>query len=469
MEFVEICGNILTIKYLFYLIIKPTVMLSILRYIIVLMFLTILMQCTETINPNYEADTNNPAFLHNSIDRLTEVMVHDIFSPPVASRVYFYPNLAAYETLIQGNPTYKSMKGQLNGFKGISDSPEDKAVNLPLAAIHAYLKMAEELAFSKDSIRVFEAEIMEAFKAIQMPSEIFENSIQYGDKVYQAISNYASKDNYKESRTFPTYTISKAEGKWSPTPPAYMDAVEPYWNTIRPLTLDSAQQYKPAPPTPFDRNENSTFYKEMLEVYEVTQNLTDEQQLIAAFWDCNPFAVKQTGHVMTSVKKITPGGHWMGIAGIAAKSNSQDLVQTSATYLMTSIALFDAFISCWDEKYRSNLIRPETIINASIDPEWKPLLQTPPFPEYTSGHSVISAAAATVLTKLYGNNFQFTDDTEVPYGLPTRDYTSFFEASNEAAISRLYGGIHYRPACMIGVEQGKGVGEHILRRLNWGQ
>ncbi|MFW5760284.1 MAG: vanadium-dependent haloperoxidase, partial [Cyclobacteriaceae bacterium] len=126
----------------------------------------------------------------------------------------------------------------------------------------------------------------------------------------------------------------------------------------------------------------------------------------------------------------------------------------------------DAFISCWDEKYRSSLIRPETYIYRYIDPDWKPLLQTPAFPEYTSGHSVISASAAVVLTELIGENFAFADSSEVDYGLPVRQYRSFYEASDEAAISRLYGGIHYRPACDNGIDQGRKVGNFIMDKIS---
>jgi len=144
-------------------------------------------------------------------------------------------------------------------------------------------------------------------------------------------------------------------------------------------------------------------------------------------------------------------------------------MQTIEAYTLTSIALFDAFISCWDEKYRSNLIRPETVINRELDDEWRPALQTPPFPEYTSGHSVISRSAAVALTAIYGDDFAFLDTTEEPYGLPTRSYTSFLHASDEAAASRLYGGIHYRPAIDYGVAQGEKVGKFIVEQLEMRQ
>jgi hypothetical protein len=140
-------------------------------------------------------------------------------------------------------------------------------------------------------------------------------------------------------------------------------------------------------------------------------------------------------------------------------------MRSAETYAWVSVSLADGFISCWDEKYRSKLIRPETVINQHIDEKWEPLLQTPPFPEYPSGHSVISSSAAVALTHLYGENFAFVDSTEVEYGLTARKFNSFIEASEEAAISRLYGGIHYRSAIENGVDQGRKVGTHIVSRL----
>ena len=168
---------------------------------------------------------------------------------------------------------------------------------------------------------------------------------------------------------------------------------------------------------------------------------------------------------MHATKKITPGGHWIGITSIACRKQKSSMMESATAYAMTSLALADAFISCWDEKYRSNLIRPETVINEYIDEEWLPLLQTPPFPEYTSGHSVISGASAIVLTSLFGDDFEFDDDTEVEYGLPVRSFKSFIHASEEAAISRLYGGIHYMPAIDNGVTQGRALGRYIVDNI----
>ena len=244
-----------------------------------------------------------------------------------------------------------------------------------------------------------------------------------------------------------------------------MDAVEPHWNKIRTFGIDSAAQFKPKPPTPFSIEKESPFYKEAMEVYTIGKNLSPEQRDIASFWDCNPFVMNVKGHVMFATKKISPGGHWMNITHVACVKAKANFVQSAEAYVRVSMSLFDGFVSCWDEKYRSKLIRPETYINQYIDENWVPLLQTPPFPEYTSGHSVISGSAAVTLTKLFGENFSFTDSTEIEFGLTSRSFKSFEEACDEAAISRMYGGIHYRPAFENGLTEGKAVGTYILSKV----
>jgi hypothetical protein len=186
---------------------------------------------------------------------------------------------------------------------------------------------------------------------------------------------------------------------------------------------------------------------------------------IAQFWDCNPYVSVSQGHMMFAKKKISPGAHWMGIVKIACTKNKTDFDKTVFAYTKTSIGMFEAFISCWDEKFKSNVVRPETVINQNIDENWKPLLQTPPFPEYTSGHSVLSTVAATVLTSVFGDNFSFVDDSELQFGLPSRSFKSFIEASKEAAMSRFYGGIHYRAAIENGMVEGKNVGDFVVNKL----
>lgn len=412
----------------------------------------------------YEKAAANPEFLHRSVNKLTEVITHDIFSPPVASRIYAYPSIAAYEVLVHSYPDYQSLKGQLNGFKGIPQPAPDSAYCFPLAGLNAFLTVSRSLTFSSDMFDAYEEQLYDTYHKMGVPEDVFNRSVRYGQAAAKSIIAYAAADGYKQTRGF-RHTISQAPGHWVPTPPAYMDAVEPNWFKVRPFVIDSCNQFIPPQPSKFSTEKSSEFYKEAMEVYETTNNLTEEQTQIASFWDCNPFVMHTTGHVMYATKKITPGGHWLGITGIAAHKAGADMMKTVEAYTRVSLSLADGFISCWDEKYRSDRIRPETAINAYIDDSWIPLLQTPPFPEYPSGHSVISNAAAVVLTDLFGSSFQFADSTEVAYGLPVRSFNSFQQAAEEAAISRLYGGIHFMPAVVNGAEEGKQVGTYVVAKL----
>ncbi|WP_297762010.1 vanadium-dependent haloperoxidase [uncultured Muriicola sp.] len=410
-----------------------------------------------------------PQQLHSSIDKVTEIMIHDIFSPPVASRIYAYPNIAAYEIISLNNDRFTSLVGQIHELTPIPSPDASKPVNNALAALIAHMDLSRRLIFSENKMEVFRDSLYTIW-ASQNEDE-FKASKEYGLQVADHIGAWMDKDNYKQTRTMPKFTVNTDEvSRWQPTPPSYMAGIEPHWSKIRPFVIKTADQFKPVPPPPFSMEEGTDFYKEVQEVYDISQKMTaegdtSEEVIIAKFWDCNPYVSVTRGHLMFATKKITPGAHWIGITKIACKQSDSDFDKTVYAYTKTSMAIADAFISCWDEKYRSNLIRPETLINEHIDENWKPVLQTPPFPEYTSGHSVVSGAASTVLTDVFGENFTFKDDTELPYGLPVRTFSSFREAADEAAISRMYGGIHYRAAVEIGVKQGRDIGSFVVNNL----
>ncbi|MEM9143960.1 MAG: vanadium-dependent haloperoxidase [Bacteroidota bacterium] len=416
--------------------------------------------------------TVGPEDLHASVDKVTEIMIHDIFSPPVASRIFVYPNVAAYEIVAQGNGAYHSLAGQLHGLDSVPSPKAGDSINYPLAALTAHMELNKRLIFSEDRMEALRDSLYAVWQS-QNP-KVFEVSKTYGLKVADHIGKWMDTDNYAQTRTMPKFTVDTGDpSRWQPTPPAYMDGIEPHWNKIRTFVIDSAQQFKPNPPPSFSMDKGSDFYKELKEVYDISREITQkgddsEEIQIAQFWDCNPYVSVTRGHLMFATKKITPGAHWIGITKIASRMTHSNFDKTVYAYTKASIAMADAFISCWDEKYRSNLIRPETLINEHIDEEWQPVLQTPPFPEYTSGHSVVSGAAATALTDVFGDNFAFDDDTELPYGLPVRSFTSFNQAADEAAISRMYGGIHYRAAVEIGVRQGRDLGKFVLDNLTMG-
>ena len=422
----------------------------------------ITLACTP--NTAYKTELKDPELFQSAVKNLSDIIVYDIFSPPVASRVYMYPTIAAYEIMAQAYPTqYTSLAGQLNG---LTDSPIlQENVAPELAALYAYNTIGKTLIFSEDKMEAFQEKLAEKVKMMGVPRSVRKASKDYADNMVEHILEWAKKDLYNQTRTYPKYTILEEEKFWKPTPPDYMDGIEPHWNKIRTLVLDSASQYQPKDPLTFDLTKGSPFQKQLQQVYEIGEGLSEEQIEIAKFWDCNPYVTHHRGHAMFATKKITPGGHWIGITAIATRKAKSDFAATINAYTHVSVALFDAFISCWDEKWNTLVVRPETLINKHYDEEWLPLLQTPPFPEYTSGHSVISRASAVVLTALYGDNFAFEDTTEVAFGLPVRSYKSFLHASEEAAISRLYGGIHYMMAIEEGVTQGNKVGEHIVNNI----
>ena len=406
----------------------------------------------------------NADFFREAVQNLTDISVYDIFSPPVASRVYVYPSIAAYEVIASAYPDqFESLAGQLNG---LTESPEISAnVNPYLAAIYAYNIVGKTLIFSEDKMTDFQNQFEQRLIDLSIPRRIRKNSMRYAEIISSHILKWSKTDNYHQTRTYPKYTVLEEDHYWKPTPPDYMDGIEPNWNQIRPMVIKSASQFSPEPPLSFNLKKGSPFQNQLQEVYEIRKTLTDEQVQIASFWDCNPYVTYHRGHAMFATKKITPGGHWVGITAIATETTNSSFEQTVSAFTEVSIALFDAFISCWDEKWKTLVVRPETLINKYYDEDWLPILQTPPFPEYTSGHSVISKASAVVLTKRFGDQFSFEDTTEIPYGLPVRNFDSFHHAADEAAISRLYGGIHYRMAIDQGVAQGRKVGHYINQNI----
>ncbi|CAM1342001.1 vanadium-dependent haloperoxidase [Tenacibaculum amylolyticum] len=411
-----------------------------------------------------------PESYHGLVDKLTQIMIHDVFSPPVASRIYVYPNIAAYEALNGNSKEYKSLSNQLNKLK-ITKPSNEEDVNHQLSSLIAYLDVAKELIFSKEKLLQYRDSLYNQWE--KRNPAVFNNSKTYGLHYSKQIIDWMNKDNYAQTRTMPEHNVfSDDPAQWKPTPPSYMDAIEPHWNKIRTFTLDSASQFKPIPPPKFSLEKDSPFYKELIEVYNTHKEISkkgdsSEEIAIARFWDCNPYVSVTKGHFMFASKKITPGAHWIGICKIACLKSKFDFEKTVYAYTKTSISIADAFISCWDEKYRSNLVRPETLINNYIDEDWEPILQTPPFPEYTSGHSVVSGAASETLTSIFGDNFYFNDTTEIPYGLPAREFKSFRKAAQEAAMSRLYGGIHYISAINLGLTQGHAVFNNHQEKINY--
>src|SRR5919108_5393789 len=269
--------------------------------------------------PDYHAQAD-AELLHTAVQQLTDVIVYDIFSPPQASRVYAYASIAAYEALRHGNGDYHTLAGQVNGLTPVPEPAGSAEYFFPLAGVHAFLTVGRALTFSQERMDSLRAAMHDRFRRMGVPASVFDRSIAYGDSVAKHVLRWASKDNFVQTRGYPKYTVLSEPGRWVPTPPAYMDAVEPNWAKLRPFVLDSASQFRPEPPHAFDMTEGSPFYRQVLEVYETSRKLTEEQREIARFWDNNPYVMHVRGHAMFATKKITPGGHWMAIAGLAARS-----------------------------------------------------------------------------------------------------------------------------------------------------
>ena len=408
---------------------------------------------------------NNVEVLHNNQDQLTQIIIYDVFTPPVASRIYAYTSLASYEAIRFLSADNASMVEKMKGFEKMPQPENGKVYNYVLAASKAFFTVVHKVIFSIDSLKKYETNLFASFKNNIDDDSVYERSINFGTQVGEIILKRAMSDNYIKSRGKSKYLGSDQPGKWRPTQPDYLDGVESCWNTIEPLLLDSCSQFFPGPPPPYSTDTNSTFFKAVKEVYTISKNLTDEQRTIAKFWDDNPFVIEHSGHLMFGNKKITPAGHWMGIASIAARQTKADEIKTAKTYALTAVALFEGFLSCWDVKYKWSYVRPVTVISEFIEKTWSPLLQTPPFPEYTSGHSTITASAATVLTKLYGDNFSYNDTSDLRYIGMQRKFNSFLQAADECSISRLYGGIHYRLSVDTGAVCGRKVGIFIIDKL----
>jgi hypothetical protein len=397
--------------------------------------------------------------------KLSDVIIKDIFTPPVSSRIYAYTNIAAYEALVPGNPDFVSLAGQLNGLENLPKPEINKKYYFPLASIIAFSTVSQKMVLSHSKMDAFEKEYLEEIRQSGLDEELLQNSLTYGREVGKHIIEWMKKDGYGKIKSMPRYVLTNKFGDWVPTPPDYAQAVEPHWGKIRSFAIDSVTKFKLDSPTPFDTLKGCQFYKESMEVYNISKFIKGDTMNIAKFWDDNPNTADIVGHVTYYKQKLSPGGHWMAITDHVVKSKNLTLMESSEAFTLVSIALADAFINCWAEKFKLNTIRPETYITQYIDPDWVPTIQTPPFPEYPSGHSVISGSASAVLTKMFGDAYAFTDSSEVPFGFKARTFKSFYAASEEAALSRLYGGIHFMPAISNGVKHGREIGSHIAKDL----
>ncbi len=380
------------------------------------------------------------------------------YSPPVASRAFSYMGIIAYESVASGRSDMVSLAGQLTDLTPIP--PRDGGASYDEAVVvNAALTDAVEMFFSNTGptgqrAKAAMAKSLTAQATDGVAPDVVERSTAYGRAVADHIIAWAATDGGAkvENMGFPyDYTLATGPDKWVPTSLIVQQQkpLLPDWGSVRPFAMPAGDACALPPPPAYSEDPSSAFYAEAKEVYDLTTHLTPEQKTIARFWSDDPML------------SPTPPGHWTAIAMDILDAQNADAGRRADVLARLGIAVADAFIGCWQTKYEYNLLRPVTYIRRVIDPKWETLLITPPFPEYPSGHSTQSGAAASVLTDLFGDDFAFDDATHEDEGMEPRHYASFEAAAEEAALSRLYGGIHFRSAIERGLEQGRCIATHV--------
>lgn len=378
------------------------------------------------------------------------------YSPPVASRAFGYLGITAYETLASGDPQLTTLAGQVNDFTPVPPrvvgEAYDDAVVMQAALSSAASKLFGNTGPTGQRALKRMTEKLSAQVSAGAAADVVARSEAYGNALAAHILVWAAGDGGEtvENMGFPLeYALQEGPAHWVPTSliNQQQKPLLPKWGQNRTFVLTSGAECGLPPPPAYSEEKGSDFYKEAYEVYEAVKTLTSEHRAIARFWSDDPML------------SPTPPGHWIVIALNELERHKAGAIEHADLLARLGITLADAFIGCWHQKFAYDLVRPVTYIRRVIDPKWEPILITPPFPEYPSGHSTQSGAAATVLTAFFGENHAFTDTTHEKDKLPNRSFGSFWEASEEAGISRLYGGIHFRAAIDRGLDQGRCIGE----------
>lgn len=413
-------------------------------------------------------DTDNTLINNNVLSEcnyaIQTSIVQDMVPAPVGSRRYFYATVAAYEAL---QPFYSdsqvSLAGQYNGLTAAPKPDTSTKYCLDLVALSAHTFVAERLVYNADTIRVFRAKKLEMYQK-ELSKSMFENSIRFGDSVGSHIVKWSKKDSFAQFRG-KFYLSKNRNDRWQPTPPDFTDAIEPFWGRIRPAGIKDVRAFKYEQPESYSNKKTSRFYAITKQVYDEVNKKDSVNLATAWYWDDNPNASFHYGHATINVLKISPAGHWLSLFSTVAKQKKYNLIQSAEGMVRVAGTIFDAFITCWHIKYETEYIRPIDAVRQLIDSTWESPIQTPAFPEYPSGHTMVSSSAATILTHLFGE-VSFTDDSEEPFGLGKRTFKNFREAANQACISRLYGGIHFIDAIERGKPIGNAVGQYHIDHIH---
>jgi hypothetical protein len=395
------------------------------------------------------------AVVHDWYRLILELVRHTAtYSPPVASRAFAYVGISLFEALAaRPESALRSLTGQV---KTLPATPVAAPGLDPAAVAHGALCRAVEVFFANTgptgqrAMAAMKTRITDKL-ASGLPPEALAAGIAHGEAVFAAVNAWSQDDGgaVVENMGFPMeFTLGTHPGAWKPTSLIRLQQAPllPNWGTNRTFCMDSGASGTIADPTPYSEDPASQFFLQAKEVYDVTRALTDEQKIIARFWSDDPML------------SPTPPGHWVTIANDLLEEEGADVERRAEVMALLGMAVADAFIACWHSKYEFDTVRPVTYIKALIDKTWEPLLITPPFPEYPSGHSTQSGAAEVVLAHCFGADFAFVDYTHEDEGFEARPFANFRAAADEAGMSRLYGGIHFMPAIVKGLDQGRVVG-----------
>jgi len=409
--------------------------------------------------------TSEQMYLIDTLNKtINEAIIQDGFSPPVASRIYAYCNLAAYEAFYFNSENKLKTETFLNDYSPDFNQSVGGQFDPDLSMLVAFSDVALEMVYRDFIIKKYYQEGLDYYRN-KLDETTFNTSLFVGQAVAKYVLKYASKDMYNEYRSYPLYEIIGKPWSWEPTPPIYGTAIEPHFGKLRPFVYKDIKTIEIKEVNKFDTIKGSDFYNMNLEVYEAGKNITKNQKEIAMHWDGDPMPpYRRLNHINIIKRQLNPIGHFLGIGRILSHKLKESKEQAVENYMRISLACADAMIGCWDKKYKYNLIRPHTYINRYIDVSWDPLLITPLFPEYPSAHSCLAGAAVGVMINLFSDTVSFVDNTGIDYGKPLRSFDKLSDAAKECALSRLYAGVHYKLAIYEGLSMGETVANYHLNK-----
>jgi PAP2 superfamily len=387
-------------------------------------------------------------------------------SPPVAARTLAYLGLGLYESIVAGTPGRRSFAGQLAELESLPAAQPDEVLHWPTVANATMAALTQMLLPNapldwKARFEALERNMPVAqaadFDPVQRTPEVIIRSETHGKLLAMALMTWARTDGGhdasgpRRARLDATYVSPSGPGAWVPTPPRFARPLLPNWGDNRAFMPAALQRCAPPGPPRYDETPGSAFHREADEVRRAGVQPTEEQRRVALYWADDPG------------KTPTPAGHWAWILTDLLRDGKAKLPDAAEQYARLTMAMSDAFVATWKVKYQLNLLRPVTYIQLAFDANWvPPLMETPPFPEYPSGHSVQSGSAAAVLESFYGRDTAFEDRAHNDRGWGPQRFRSFAAAAEQAAASRLYAGIHFRSAIEHGTTMGRCIGAQAL-------